>query len=128
AAMIDRLDDFIGAGDTMLLYLPLAHNFGRLMHLVGPYAGYTVAFCPDPYAVAGALEQVRPTVFPSVPRLYEKVHAAVAAKLGEAGGVRRRLGAWALEVGRRAAPLREQGGPLPWKLALEHRLADRLVF
>src|SRR5205823_4629822 len=128
ASMIDRLDDFIVAGDTMLLYLPLAHNFGRLMHLAGPYAGYTVAFCPDPYAVAGALEQVRPTVFPSVPRLYEKVHAAVVAKLDELAGVKGKLAAWSLEVGRRASPLRQEGRPLPWKLALQHRLADRLVF
>ena len=39
----------------MLLYLPLAHNFGRLMHLQAPTVGYTIAFCPDPYAVAEAL-------------------------------------------------------------------------
>ena len=48
AAMHRRVDDFAVAGDVMLLYLPLAHNFGRLMHLLGAYAGYTIAFCPDP--------------------------------------------------------------------------------
>ena len=59
----------------MLLYLPLAHNFGRLMHLHGPHVGYTIAFCPDPYAVAEALPAVRPTVFPSVPtRVREGAH------------------------------------------------------
>src|SRR5205814_1794743 len=106
----------------------LAHNFGRLIHLAGAYAGYTVAFCPDPYAVVAALEQVRPTVFPSVPRLYEKMHTAVRSKLEDTGGAKGRLSRWALEVGRRAAPLRKEGRPLPPGLALRHRLADRLVF
>jgi long-chain acyl-CoA synthetase len=127
AAIVDRLEDFLVAGDTMLLYLPLAHNFGRLMNLAGAYAGFTVAFCPDPYAVAPALEQVRPTVFPSVPRLYEKMHTAVRSKLEESGGARGRLAAWALDVARRAAPLRKEGRSLPPGLALQHRIADRLV-
>ena len=62
----------------MLLFLPLAHNFGRLMHLSGPYIGFTIAFLPDPLAVGDALLSVSPTVFPSVPRVYEKVHTAGA--------------------------------------------------
>src|SRR4029453_1886769 len=37
AAVVDEIDDFTMSDDTMLLYLPLAHNFGRLMHLQGPY-------------------------------------------------------------------------------------------
>jgi long-chain acyl-CoA synthetase len=75
-----QIDDFAVSADTMLLYLPLAHNFGRLMHLQSPHAGYTLAFCSDPYAVAEALPAVRPTVFPSVPRVYEKIHTGVTAK------------------------------------------------
>ena len=43
------------------------------------YAGFTLALCPDPLAVADALTAVRPTIFPSVPRVYEKVHAAVSS-------------------------------------------------
>src|SRR5262249_38737698 len=84
-----QIEDFMVGRDVMLLYLPLAHNFGRLMHLQSPHSGYTLAFCPDPYAVAEALPAVRPTVFPSVPRVYEKVHAAVTAKFDEATGVKR---------------------------------------
>src|SRR6187397_1128444 len=61
-------------GDVMLLYLPLAHNFGRLMHLAGPYQGYTIAFLADPLEVARAIPEVRPSILPSVPRVYEKVH------------------------------------------------------
>jgi len=108
--------------------LPLAHNFGRLMHLAGPYAGYTIAFCPDPYRVGEALVAVRPTIFPSVPRVYEKVHTAVTANFDEATGAKRKLIDWALRVGRRASLLRREGRALPSWLALQHRLADRLVY
>jgi long-chain acyl-CoA synthetase len=112
----------------MLLYLPLAHNFGRLMHLSGAYVGYAIAFLPDPLQAAAALPQVRPTVFPSVPRVYEKVHTAVLAKFDEATGVRRRLVDWALRVGRRVSALRRAGEPVPRGLAAQYQLADRLVY
>ena len=79
-AVVDDLDRFMGVADTMLLYLPLAHNFGRLMHLSGPYVGYTIAFLPDPLKAAAALPAVRPTIFPSVPRVYEKIHTAVVGE------------------------------------------------
>src|SRR5207244_2134310 len=80
AACTEDVEGFAVTDDTMLLYLPLAHNFGRLMHLLGGYIGYTIAFCPDPLRVAEALPAVRPTILPSVPRLYEKVHTAVVSQ------------------------------------------------
>jgi long-chain acyl-CoA synthetase len=127
-AVVDDLERFTGPDDTMLLYLPLAHNFGRLMHLSGPYVGYTIAFLPDPLQAAAALATVRPTVFPSVPRVYEKIHTAVVAKFDEASGVRRKLVEWALGVGRRVSALRRAGEPVPSSLALRYRIADRLVY
>ncbi len=128
ADKVRQVEDFTVQGDVMLLYLPLAHNFGRLMHLQGPHVGYTIAFCPDPYAVAEALPAVRPTVFPSVPRIYEKVHSGVSARFAEAKGVKRRLIDWALGVGREVSRLRQRGEAIPQGLAARHRLADRLVY
>src|SRR5438270_3976285 len=130
-AMVDevsRVDDFTLEGDVMLLFLPLAHNFGRCMTLLGARMGYTIAFCPDPYAVAEALPAVRPTVFPSVPRVFEKVHTGVTTKFAEETGLKRVLIEWALRVGRQASALRQAGRELPPGLALRHRLADRLVY
>jgi long-chain acyl-CoA synthetase len=127
-ATVDELPDHSAPGDVMLLYLPLAHNFGRLMHLSGPYVGYTIAFVADPLDVARALPQVRPTILPSVPRVFEKVHTAVTSTFGQATGVKRKLVDWALGVGYRESALRQQGRPLPLGLALQHRLAERLVF
>jgi long-chain acyl-CoA synthetase len=126
-AISGRMENFIER-DTLLLYLPLAHNFGRLVHLLGPYLGYTIAFCPDPLRIAEVLPAVRPTVLPSVPRVYEKVHTGVVAKFDEATGARARLIEWALAVGRRVSVLRQEGRSIPRGLALQHRLADRLVY
>ena len=128
AGCVDHVEAFALADDVMLLYLPLAHNFGRLMHLLGAHTGYTTAFCPDPLRVAEALPAVRPTLLPSVPRLYEKVHTAVLGQFEQVHGPRRRLLDWALHVGRRVSTLRERGEALPAGLAFQHRLADRLVY
>ena len=127
-AVVDDLPSFTGPEDSMLLYLPLAHNFGRLMHLSGAYVGYAIAFLPDPLQVAVALQAVRPTVFPSVPRVYEKIHTAVVARFDEATGTRRKLVDWALGVGRRVSALRLAGEPVPRGLAAQYRLADKLVY
>ena len=127
-AVVDDLERFTGPGDTMLLYLPLAHNFGRLMHLSGPYVGYTIAFLPDPLKAAAALPAVRPTVFPSVPRVYEKIHTAVVAKFDEATGVRRKLIDWALRVGRdvSSAASRRRARPARAGRAVPRRRPARL--
>ena len=127
-AVVDDLPNFTGPGDSMLLYLPLAHNFGRLMHLSGAYVGYAIAFLPDPLQAAAALPAVKPTVFPSVPRVYEKIHTAVVAKFDAETGVKRKLIDWALDVGRRVSALRRAGKPVPRGLLVQHRIADRLVY
>ena len=128
ALACERIEGFAVADDTMLLNLPLAHNFGRLMHLIGARAGFTTAFCPDPLRVAEVMPAVRPTLLPSVPRLYEKVHTAVLRQFEQVHGPRRKLLDWALGVGRRVSELRQAGMPVPAGLRLQHRLADRLVY
>jgi long-chain acyl-CoA synthetase len=127
-AKIDDMGDFVVDEDVLLLYLPLAHNFGRLKHLAAAYVGYTVAFCPDPLRVAEVLAAVRPTVLPSVPRVYEKIHTAVTARFDAETGVKRRIVLWALGVGRKVSRLRQDGRPIPRALAVRHRLAHRLVY
>ena len=127
-ATVDRLGSFVQPQDTMLIWLPLAHNFGRLMHLAGPYVGYTVAFVSDPLKLTDAMPKIRPTVLPSAPRVFERLHTAVAAQFDEATGAKRRLIDWALRVGYRAGPYKRRGRRLPPGLAAQHRVADRLVY
>jgi long-chain acyl-CoA synthetase len=125
---VDDVPEFIGPDDLILLYLPLAHNFGRCLHLLSGYVGATIAFCPDPLRVGEVAPAVKPTVLPSVPRVYEKVHTAVQASFDEATGVKRRLIDWALRVGKQVSDLKQQKKPVPAGLALQHRLADKLVY
>jgi long-chain acyl-CoA synthetase len=131
-AMVQKGDEMEGRltepGDVMLLYLPLAHNYGRLLHLSAAYIGFTIAFLPDPLRAATELPRVRPTLFPSVPRVYEKIHTAVVGRFEAETGLRRRVIDWALGVGSRVSKLRQAKRPVPWALALQHRIADRLVF
>jgi long-chain acyl-CoA synthetase len=114
--------------DIVLLFLPLAHTFGRLAHQAAAYYRSTVAFVADPTRVAEALGAVRPTILPAVPRIYEKIHAGVLEQIDREGGAKRAIGLWALGVGGRASRLRRTGRPVPSLLGLEERLADRLVF
>ncbi len=125
---VDDVPSFIGADDLILLYLPLAHNFGRCLHLLAGYVGCSIAFCPDPIRVGDFAAQVKPTVLPSVPRVYEKVHTAVQESFDEATGVKRRLIDWALRIGKRVSELQQAGEPIPAWLAFRHRLANKLVY
>jgi long-chain acyl-CoA synthetase len=131
-AMVQKGDEMEGRlsepGDVMLLYLPLAHNYGRLLHLSAAYIGYTIAFLPDPLRAAIELPRVRPHLFPSVPRVYEKIHTAVVARFDEETGLRRSLIQWALGVGYRVSKLRQAKQQVPRGLLLRHRVADRLVY
>jgi long-chain acyl-CoA synthetase len=128
ARCIEDVPEFAIADDVMLLYLPMAHNFGRLMHLLGAYTGYTTAFLGDPLRIADVMPVVRPTLLPSVPRLYEKVHTAVLTQFEQVRGPRKRLLDWALRIGYEVSGLRQRGEPVPPALARKHRLADRLIF
>jgi long-chain acyl-CoA synthetase len=115
-------------GDTVLLFLPLAHSYGRLAHQAATYRGATVALVADVARVPEALATVRPTILPAVPRVYEKIHANTLGEIERAGGLRRKIGLWALGVGGRTSRARREEKPVGGVLAAQQRLADRLVF
>jgi long-chain acyl-CoA synthetase len=116
------------AGDVVLLFLPLAHSYARLAHQAASFRGATVACVSDVTRVPEALSAVRPTILPAVPRVYEKVHANTLGEIERAGGLRRRIGLWALGVGGRTSRARRTGARVPLLLTLQERLAERLVF
>jgi long-chain acyl-CoA synthetase len=126
--MIGQVEGLFAGADRVLLFLPLAHTFARLVQYAAAGVGFTVAFCPDVDHVAAALHEVKPTLFPSVPRLFEKVQTGVQAAFEEATGPRRRLVDWSLSVGRESSRLRRDGARVPRSLALKRGIADRLVF
>jgi long-chain acyl-CoA synthetase len=126
--MLAGLPNFVRPGDRTVLFLPLAHNFGRLVHFTAARVGYTIAFCPDVAQLADALAAVKPHFLPSVPRVYEKLHAAVLTELESATGLRKRIGGWALAVGQRSGATQLEGRNVPPLLKLQRRVADLLVF
>lgn len=131
AAMVEAIGSVPGLfapPDRVLLHLPLAHNFGRLVQYAGAGVGYTVAHCPETADVPRALLEVRPTILPTVPRLYEKLALEFERRLEEARGLRRHLARFAVSAGRRATALRQEGRRLSLGLALQHALARRLVY
>ena len=128
AGCVDRLPEYYRPDDLMLLYLPLAHNYGRLMLLLGAKVGFTIAFLGDPLRVGEALPAVRPTLLPSVPRVYEKIYATVQSHLSQATGAKKRLVEWGLGVGRQASEREARGDSIPFGLGAKRRVADRLVF
>jgi long-chain acyl-CoA synthetase len=114
--------------DRVLLFLPLAHTFGRLAHQAAAFYGSTVALVAESSRVSEALTAVRPTVLPAVPRIYEKIHTGVLDRIENGGRARRAIGRWALRTGARASRLRRAGMRVPRALLLRERLAEALVF
>lgn len=113
---------------VIYLFLPLAHSLARMTQMVAIDGGGTLAYWRgDAGRILEDLADARPTHFPSVPRVFEKLHAAALASLEEQGAVRRALFAWALERGRRRRELERDGRRAGPRLRAEHALADRLV-
>ena len=71
----------LGPGDTIYIYLPLAHMFSRMVQLVAFETGATLHYFGGEISnVVAELATVRPTHLPSVPRLFEKVYSFVSAR------------------------------------------------
>ena len=110
--------------DSSLSWLPYAHVYGRINEIfVGiVYGGQTwISLGPD--HLAKELQEVKPTLMCSVPRVYEKIYAAVRARVDEASPVRRALFKWAIRTGGRYSRT-SNPGPL---LRAQHGIAERLV-
>ena len=114
--------------DVALSFLPLCHGFERMVAYVYLSNGVAMTFAESIDTVARDIKRVRPTVMSGVPRVYEKLHARVEATVAERGGFSVKLFDWASGVAeRRGAILTEGRRPSAW-LALQSRIADRLVF
>jgi len=111
-----------------LSFLPLSHVFERMVNYCYFLQGVSIAYAESVQTVAENLGEVRPQVFVSVPRVYEKVLARVYDNVEKEGGLKQRIFDWAVGVGRRALPYRIKGQSPPGLLGVELGLADRLVF
>jgi long-chain acyl-CoA synthetase len=85
--------------DVGYLWLPLSHAFGKALLACQLSVGFEFAVDGDVSRIVQRLGEVRPTIMPAVPRIFEKVYAGVNATIG--GGLRGRLFAWAVRAGHR---------------------------
>ncbi len=110
-------------GDFGLEFLPLCHVLERMVGYLYMYVAVPKAYC-SVHHVADLLAEIKPTVFASVPRLFEKIHDKIQGKVAAAPAIRRALFSWAINQGKKAYPERlagrEPGG-------LAYKLAEKLV-
>ncbi|MBP46928.1 MAG: long-chain fatty acid--CoA ligase [Myxococcales bacterium] len=115
--------------DSSLSYLPLSHIAEQVFTLHGPATyGYAVYYAESLEQVAENLQQVRPTILFAVPRIWEKFYAGIRVKLADAPPLRASLAKWAMGIGQQVAELQNAGERVPGAIALQYKLADRLVF
>lgn len=100
--------------DLLLSFLPLSHTLERTCGYYGTVmAGAQTAFARSVQQLAEDLLTIRPTLLISVPRIYERVYAAIKQKLAESPPARRKLFEFAVELG--WARFEHEQGRGPWK-------------
>jgi long-chain acyl-CoA synthetase len=115
--------------DCSLSYLPLSHIAEQMFTIHGPITnGYPVYFAESLAALPQNLKEVQPTIFFGVPRIWEKLHGAIAAQIEKATPLKRAILEWARGVGTRVGELRQQGRGPTGLLAARYFLARVLVF
>jgi long-chain acyl-CoA synthetase len=115
-------------GEVVYLFLPLAHAFAVLIQFVAIDLGATIAYWErDPQKIVPNLAEVRPTYFPSVPRIFEKIYTAATAKVSQESALKQRIFWWCVGVGRRVRELEQQGRRPGLLLRRQHAFADGQV-
>lgn len=125
SAKVELFPAEMGAGG-LFLFLPPAHSFGRLIELSGPFFGFPLVISTVP-TLGEDLQLAKPGMFPSAPRVYEKMKSRIEGAVSQAPPMRQRLVRWAMNVGRATVPYRSRGKSLPFTLRLQLKIADRLV-
>ena len=129
-AMLDMVLEVGALGDDELtyLYLPLAHSFALLVQFGTVALGATLAYWErDPLKIIPNLAEVKPTYFPSVPRIFEKIYTAATANAEKAGGLKKAIFNWAIRVGRKVRELERQGREPGFLLRRQYKIADEQV-
>ena len=114
--------------DRALSFLPLSHVFEREGDYMFWSAGCTIAYVASIDDVPTALQEVKPTMAMSVPRLYEKMYARVLDNAKAGGAVKWRIFQWASAVANRWADEKLAGRTPGGLLAWQYGLAQKLVF
>jgi len=118
----------VASDDVALTFLPLSHAFERMVLYTYLYAGATVVCAESPATLARDMVKVRPTLMTAVPRVFEKLYARIHETVAQASRIRLGIFRWAVAIGLRRSAMVRSGQPVGLVLALQHRVADSLVF
>ena len=118
-------DEFLKPGGSTLLFLPVAHVFGRMIQFGAIYAGLHLAHCGDINRLPKDLGTFKPTLVLAVPRIFEKIYNGAENKAQETGKLK--IFKKAVET----AVLYSEGidsGTISFQLRSLHLIFDRLVY
>lgn len=118
----------IAPTDVALSVLPLSHIFERTGFYIFCYNGVSVYYTASFDQVGENLREVRPTIMTAVPRLFEKVYHRIVKKGLAQKGLKRKIFMRSLEIGQRYAEQKDKGNRIWPGLAMQQRLASKLVF
>lgn len=119
----------ISSADRFLSFLPLSHVYERMVtYYLGSYVGTEMAFAVSVDTIASNVKEIKPSIIATVPRLLERIEEKVRKKAAGKGKLKNNIFLWALEVGQKARIRREAGKGLSPILALQHFIANKLVF
>ncbi len=121
--------EFLSGDHTFLSFLPLAHSLERTVGYYAPiFLGHKVAFAEDVSKLVENLQYIRPTFMVSVPRIYEKAHAGILAKVSSAPPVKKALFNWAMGLARQNLPYISNDKPRTGLFGFKYNLADKIIF
>jgi long-chain acyl-CoA synthetase len=125
--MVER-EDVLVEDESVYLFLPIAHSFARVAQLVAVDVGATIAYWEkDPLKIIPNLAEIKPSYFPSVPRIFEKIYALATGQVAKSSAIRRGIFNWAIRTGRKVRELERRGQrPNPF-LARQYAFADGAV-
>ena len=118
-------DLFLKPGGSTLLFLPVAHVFGRMVQIGSITAGLHLAHCSDLTKLPADLASFKPTFVLAVPRIFEKIYNGAEAKADAAGKGKIFHKAAEVAIAYSKALDTKKISPL---LKLQHGLFDKLVY
>jgi long-chain acyl-CoA synthetase len=114
--------------DLQYLWLPMAHSFGKVLLSTQLACGFATAVDGRVEKIIENLAVVRPTFMGAAPRIFEKAHGRIITMQQTEGGLKEKIFNQAFKVGKEVRRLKMEGKPVPFLLAKQHGLFDKLVF
>lgn len=114
-----------GVAKRTLLFLPLAHVYGRFAQYLCVHSETVLGYAPNTKNLVADLQAFVPTWLIAVPRVFETVYNAADAKAGS--GVKLKLFRWAVNVAVRFSQAYDDDGRPGAALRAQHAVADTLV-